>query len=119
MRIFIISKNKYLSNDMKIFGTCSIPFKDLVMLQHLGIEGCVDWIKCTGNTTLCVHLNKINILGIMSAQKVEMFADWAYRCSENVVLFCVGEGKWWVGGEQLLAHVWRQESVDKEMVCYP
>ncbi len=25
MRIFIASKNKYLSNDMKIFGTCSIP----------------------------------------------------------------------------------------------
>ncbi len=23
--MFIISKNKYLSNDMKIFGTCSIP----------------------------------------------------------------------------------------------
>ncbi len=25
MRMFINSKNKYLSNDMKIFGTCSIP----------------------------------------------------------------------------------------------
>ncbi len=25
MRMFIASKNKYLSNDMKIFGTCSIP----------------------------------------------------------------------------------------------
>ncbi len=25
MRMFIIYKNKYLSNDMKIFGTCSIP----------------------------------------------------------------------------------------------
>ncbi len=24
MRMFIISKNKYLSNDMTIFGTCSI-----------------------------------------------------------------------------------------------
>ncbi len=23
--MFITSKNKYLSNDMKIFGTCSIP----------------------------------------------------------------------------------------------
>ncbi len=27
MRIFITSKNKYLLNDMKIFGTCSIPLK--------------------------------------------------------------------------------------------
>ncbi len=26
MRMFIISKNKYLSNDMKICGTFSIPF---------------------------------------------------------------------------------------------
>ncbi len=25
MRMFITSKNKYLSNDTKIFGTCSIP----------------------------------------------------------------------------------------------
>ncbi len=25
MWMFITSKNKYLSNDMKIFGTCSIP----------------------------------------------------------------------------------------------
>ncbi len=25
MRMFITSKNKYISNDMKIFGTCSIP----------------------------------------------------------------------------------------------
>ncbi len=29
MRMFITSKNKYLSNDMKIFGTCSIPLKFL------------------------------------------------------------------------------------------
>ncbi len=27
MRMFITSKNKYLSNDMKIFGTCSIPLR--------------------------------------------------------------------------------------------
>ncbi len=27
MRTFITSINKYLSNDMKIFGTCSIPLK--------------------------------------------------------------------------------------------
>ncbi len=25
MRMFITSKNKYLLNDMKLFGTCSIP----------------------------------------------------------------------------------------------
>ncbi len=25
MRMFITSENKYLLNDMKIFGTCSIP----------------------------------------------------------------------------------------------
>ncbi len=27
MRMFITSKNKYLSNDMRIFGTCSIPLR--------------------------------------------------------------------------------------------
>ncbi len=41
MRIFITSKNKYLSNEMKIFGTCSISLKTkkirfcLVSLQML------------------------------------------------------------------------------------
>ncbi len=29
MSMFIASKNKYLSNDMNIFGTCSIPLKQL------------------------------------------------------------------------------------------
>ncbi len=29
MRMFITSKNKYLSNDMKIFGTCSIPLRGI------------------------------------------------------------------------------------------
>ncbi len=32
MRMFITSKNKYLSNDMKIFGTCSIPLNMIVNL---------------------------------------------------------------------------------------
>ncbi len=27
--MFITSKNKYLSNDMKIFGTCSIPLNKI------------------------------------------------------------------------------------------
>ncbi len=31
MRMFITSKNKYLSNDMKIFGT----ILDLVLMLHL------------------------------------------------------------------------------------
>ncbi len=34
MRMFITSKNKYLSNDMKIFGTCSIPLT------------CNCWVRC-------------------------------------------------------------------------
>ncbi len=29
--MFITSKNKYLSNDMKIFGTCSIPLRRTIM----------------------------------------------------------------------------------------
>ncbi len=47
--MFITSKNKYLSNDMKIFGTCSIPLTSIDyrnislstitrMLQHTGKE---------------------------------------------------------------------------------
>ncbi len=31
MRMFITSKNKYLSNHMKIFGKCSIPILSLVV----------------------------------------------------------------------------------------
>ncbi len=30
MRMFITSKNKYLSSDMKIFGTCSIPLRNIL-----------------------------------------------------------------------------------------
>ncbi len=33
--MFITSKNKYLSNDMKIFGTCSIP----LTCEHKSING--------------------------------------------------------------------------------
>ncbi len=33
MTMFIISKNKYLSNDMKIFGTCSIPLNNTI--EHI------------------------------------------------------------------------------------
>ncbi len=31
--MFITSKNKYLSNDMKIFGTCSIPLSCMVTIE--------------------------------------------------------------------------------------
>ncbi len=30
MSMFITSKNKYLSNDMKLFGTCSIPLTSIL-----------------------------------------------------------------------------------------
>ncbi len=33
--MFITSINKYLSNDMKIFGTCSIPLTDKVETHSL------------------------------------------------------------------------------------
>ncbi len=32
--MFITSKNKYLSNDMKIFGTCSIPLNTRQVLYY-------------------------------------------------------------------------------------
>ncbi len=31
MTMFITSKNKYLSNDMKIFGICSIPLRLIII----------------------------------------------------------------------------------------
>ncbi len=41
--MFITSKNKYLSNDMKLFGTCSIPLKSLI---DAGIQSMyVYWIR--------------------------------------------------------------------------
>ncbi len=33
--MFITSKNKYLSNDMKIFGTCSIPLSCVMFLHEV------------------------------------------------------------------------------------
>ncbi len=38
MRMFITSKNKYLSNDMKIFGTCSIPLNLSYMYTRVWIS---------------------------------------------------------------------------------
>ncbi len=35
MRMFTISKKKYLSNDMKIFGTCAIPLSINMGQCHL------------------------------------------------------------------------------------
>ncbi len=35
--MFITSKNKYLSNDMKIFGTCSIPLNIIFLLNYFSI----------------------------------------------------------------------------------
>ncbi len=37
MRLFITSKNKYLSNDMNIFGTCSIPLSSFSSLKSVCI----------------------------------------------------------------------------------
>ncbi len=34
MWMFITSKNKYLSNDMNIFGTCSIPLRQQIFILH-------------------------------------------------------------------------------------
>ncbi len=42
MRMFITSKNKYLSNDMKIFGTCSIPLK----LESYNFSTNFHWSVC-------------------------------------------------------------------------
>ncbi len=41
MRMFITSKNKYLSNDMKIFGTCSIP---LTNIKHVCVFQILQWL---------------------------------------------------------------------------
>ncbi len=51
MRMFITSKNKYLSNDMKIFGTCSIPLKqttvkpNIWMLIMLKVHTLFTWVN--------------------------------------------------------------------------
>ncbi len=38
MRMFITSKNKYLSNDMKIFGTCSIPLRQEQIYKNISLH---------------------------------------------------------------------------------
>ncbi len=46
MSIFVTSKNKYLSNDMKIVGTCSIPLSSnlyaFIILVYLISDWCGD-----------------------------------------------------------------------------
>ncbi len=40
--MFITSKNKYLSNDMKIFGTCSIPLTNLTYVTCYHVYICFE-----------------------------------------------------------------------------
>ncbi len=41
--MFITSKNKYLSNDMKIFGTCSIPLMEMYTQRNTFVSDPVSY----------------------------------------------------------------------------
>ncbi len=56
MRMFIISKNKYLSNDMKIFGTCSIPLTFNVIFIKFDI------VLQPENDVICFKLINLHIV---------------------------------------------------------
>ncbi len=57
--MFITSKNKYLSNDMKIFGTCSIPLRSIkhcatIPERHSTNKSISSMVHYTYNVFLCL-----------------------------------------------------------------
>ncbi len=68
MRMFITSKNKYLSNDMKIFGTCSIP---LTLDKFL-------YVRCLNDDYLLkLHTGRAD-LGTVELRFDIFRVDWGY-----------------------------------------
>ncbi len=57
MRMFITSKNKYLSNDMTIFGTCSIPLNFRILVRGHWCNQIVNFQK---NIVQITSLSKYN-----------------------------------------------------------
>ncbi len=85
--MFITSKNKYLSNDMKIFGTCSIPLNKgpSIRVNHtLGGGGLCENQNFFG-TLLTFWLIFIIFMGIFGMQKMLMCTlFWGEGVSESV-----------------------------------
>ncbi len=57
MRMFITSKNKYLSNDMKIFETCSIPLSNCTVCGPL-VEHLYDAQRSPAHCDIITQLKK-------------------------------------------------------------
>ncbi len=55
MRIFITSKNKYLSNDMKIFGTCSIPLIETYSIKTSCNKNKTQWVDGSWFMMISLH----------------------------------------------------------------
>ncbi len=70
MRMFITSKNKYLSNDMKIFGTCSIPLINwIVLFKFDRVDFNIPEEETVGGYSMCscpsiLHKNQILDLAV-------------------------------------------------------
>ncbi len=63
MRMFITSKNKYLSNDMKIFGTCSIPLNVVDVTKFIIIR---DLSIVTTPSRVVILIRDLSIVAIPS-----------------------------------------------------
>ncbi len=57
MKMFITSKNKYLLNDMNIFGTCSIPLNKPILV-YMACEKLI-WINIFSTNKLISFKVKI------------------------------------------------------------
>ncbi len=86
--MFITSKNKYLSNDMNIFGTCSIPLRVIVItamrsntkssLFHASTHQCFEYL---GRPPLTIAGGTIQIQDMTGGR----------RANTNPITFPTGE----------------------------
>ncbi len=95
MRMFITSKNKYLSNDMNIFGTCSIPLiicemitvdeadKDAEVIQLTGALGTCGYPAWVIKKAITKKIKKKKQQESLFKAQVDFFIhSWIHRKSE-------------------------------------
>ncbi len=80
--MFITSKNKYLSNDMKIFGTCSIPLSLNIQkceFQTVGTQQCLTKFKYVN-----IKIDEIDIVKVTPSKYLGFIIDQTLRWGHHI-----------------------------------
>ncbi len=88
MRMFITSKNKYLANDMKIFGACSIPLTSMLIIVK-GVQSAVIFLSLRlWNTGTC----NISFSEVRKHRHLYYSSLWGYGTQAPVIFLSLRLG---------------------------